>query len=82
MRLSPGTYRFKNTGSSTLDVKVDNIECKVLAGDTVEFTCNDIITFTENSSLLFGKSTPTAVIQQSLDSTKTTHIPKIAPSVK
>ena len=68
MRLAPGTYRFKNgNASATKIVRVDNIECGVLAGDTSEFTCNDSITFSESSDFKFTKSTPTAVVQKVID---------------
>ena len=67
MRLPPGTYKFKNSGTSGLTIRVDNIPCGILAGDIAEFTAGDSIIFTTGSTLSFVKSTPRAVVQRPLD---------------
>lgn len=67
MRLPPGTYKFKNSGTTGLTIRVDNIPCGILAGDVAEFTAGDSILFTEGSTLSFVKSTPRAVVQTPLD---------------
>jgi hypothetical protein len=78
MRLAPGTYRFKNSGTTGITVKVDNVDCVVLGGDTSELTCADSIIFTPGSTLAFGRSTATAVASIGL----TGDIPSKTPAKK